>query len=82
MRTFFGMVLLLWPLLQANSLAQGVRHDPKSDTDVATITFASGPGAKVTRGIVHWTRPAQGDGSGDQANVALPPAPPTRTAAR
>ena len=64
---------------------QGVRRDSKSDADVAvwhltrlgpkdresyTITFASGPGSKVARGIVRWTKPAQGDGSGDQANVA------------
>ena len=64
---------------------QGVRNDPDLKADVAvwqlprlrakenqtyTLTVASGGG--ITRGVVRWTKPAQGTGLPSEVNVAMP----------
>lgn len=69
---------------------QGVSNDPQLKADVAvwrlsklapkqeqtyTITLESGGG--IARGVVRWTKPAQGTGDPDQVNVAIPS--PART---
>ena len=70
---------------------QGVRHDAQANVDTAvwviprlapadkqtyTLTLSgSGANAGIMRGTVGWTKPAQGDGSADQVNVAQPPRP-------
>lgn len=75
---------------------QGVRRDAQANADMAvwqvsrvgpkdhqtyTITLSGGgTGPEIVRGTVRWTKPPQGDGSGDQVNVAMPPAaPPPQT---
>lgn len=68
---------------------QGVRNDPQLKADVAvwqlprlgpkqeqTYTITVGSGGGIARGQVSWTKPAQGTGTPDQINVAMPPAPP------
>jgi mono/diheme cytochrome c family protein len=64
---------------------QGVRNDPDLKADVAvwqlprlrakenqtyTLTVASGGG--IARGVVRWTKPAQGTGMPSEVNVAMP----------
>ena len=73
---------------------QGVRRDPEADADLAVwqvpridpkdkqtyaITLSgSGAAPRIPRGTVRWSKPAQGEGRGELAHVALP-APPQQT---